>query len=344
MNNLRYVNVSDRCWKTFQTILSPIFLILFIPQFYLKFSFRVFIIMAKYLSLLAQFTVISFSCITFFHALFFHLFSFVQQNLSIPSSSSIKCFSVQFSTWSDLSDKLTSSICSCSHLFCSCLSSCFSLDCFLFRPAAKLSVILGLPLADILRISFTFVESLFSGSYVFLLVYSFILVSSTITVEVYVGNNFGGGDFIFTLTVDWLLRGLYIGNHFPSKVWRCSHIAQLPVLMLRNLISKSCCDLGDFNLFIEFLNFSSLLKQCFMNSCSLILYCSILFFFHGCSTSVTSSRILIIISLFLVLFLVPLKLFFFVVGFGLFLFVGGFLQLSVILSHSFILKEHSKLI
>lgn len=96
--------------------------------------------MTIYLSLLKQFTMILFSCVTFVsHASFFHLLSFVWQILSIPSSSSIKCFSVQFSTWSDLSDKLISSICSCSHLFSSRLSSCFGLGCFLFRPAVKLS-------------------------------------------------------------------------------------------------------------------------------------------------------------------------------------------------------------
>lgn len=62
-------------------------------------------------------------------------------------------------------------------------------------------------------------------------------------------------------------------------------------------------------------------------------------FFMGAASSIISSRILIIVSSFLAWFLVPLKLFV-IVDFGL---VGGFLQISVILSSSFILKECSKL-
>lgn len=164
-------------------------------------------------------------------------FSFAKFCLSLPSSSSIKCFSVQFSTWSNLSDKLSSSIYSYSHPFYSCLSSRFILICSLFKPALKLSS------WNFLGICFTFVESFFPGSHAFLLVCSFILAWE--------------GLFLLTsrLTVG-LLRDFCIGNYFPLKVWKCYLIAWLPVLMLRILISKQMSSV----LFGRFQSFNQVLK------------------------------------------------------------------------------------
>lgn len=140
--------------KIFQTRLFLHLSSTVILQFQVKFTLRVFIIPTKYLSLLRQqFTMIQFSRVTFCFSCL--VFSFAQFCLSVSSSSSVKCFSVQFSTWSNLSHKLTTSTYSCSHPSCSC-PSCFILDCVLFRPAAKLLS------WDILGIFFTCVESLFS--------------------------------------------------------------------------------------------------------------------------------------------------------------------------------------
>lgn len=217
------------------------------------------------------------------------MFSFVWQSLSMPSNNSIKYFTVQFFTWSNLSDKLISFICSCNHLFCSC-PSCFSLDCFSSRPAYK-AVILELPLADILGISFTFVEPFSPGSYAYLSIYSFILVSSTITVERVQGKYIWGILFLSSyLTVFWLMRDFCTGNNFPSKVWRGSLIAWLLLWMLWNLMWKFtfCSSLGDFTSLVEVNNFSYPKKKvysCIVASCS---------YFMGAASFVISSRVLII--------------------------------------------------
>ena len=139
---------------------------------------------------------ILFYCVTFCFPYF--VFSFAKFCLSLPSSSSIKCFSVQFSTWSNLSDKLSSSIYSCSHPFYSCLSSRFILVCSLFKPASKLSS------WDILGVCFAFVESFFPGSHAFLLVCSFILACL--------------GRFISTLTLDcWAVERFLYRKLFSVK-------------------------------------------------------------------------------------------------------------------------------
>lgn len=192
------------------------------------------------------------------------MLSLVWQSLSVPSSSSIKCFSVQFSTWSNLSDKLISSICSCSHLFCSCLSSCFSLDCFLFRPAAKLSSGTSLSWHSENFFHFRWVPVFWTLCLP--LVYSFILVSSTITVKVCIGNFFF---FIYfyphaRLFGCWEISILEI--IFPQKFGGVPILPGFQCWCWEIWSPKKLSffhNLGNFNPFIEFLNFNSLLKQLF---------------------------------------------------------------------------------
>ena len=177
---------------------------------------------------------ILFYCVTFCFPYF--VFSFAKFCLSLPSSSSIKCFSVQFSTWSNLSDKLSSSIYSCSHPFYSCLSSRFILVCSLFKPASKLSSwdILGVSLL----LSPFFLDPMPSFWFVpsFWLVWEGLFLPSHLTVG--------------------LLRDFCIGNYFPLKVWKCYLIAWLPVLMLRTLISEQLSSV----LFGRFQSFNQVLK------------------------------------------------------------------------------------
>ena len=185
----------------------------------------------------------------------------------------------QFSTWSNLSDKLSSSIYSCSHPFYSCLSSRFILVCSVFKPASKLSS------WDILGVYFTFVESFFRGSHAFLLVCSFILAWE--------------GLFLPSHLTVGLLRDFCIGNYFPLKVWKCYLIAWLPVLTLRTLISKQLSSVlfGRFQSFNQVLKFQmSFFKKMFYELFSVRII-AFYFFFTGTASSVTSSRILITVSL-----------------------------------------------
>lgn len=210
--------------------------------------------MTIYLSLLKQFTVISFSCVTFVvHASFFHLLSFVWQSLSIPSSSCIKCFSVQFSTWSNLSDKLISSICSCSHLFCSCLSFCFSLDCFLFRPAAKLSS------WDFPQLTFWEFLSLLLSPFFLDPMPSFGLFLHFCFPNYYCDNVYWKNSFlkfIFTLMLDcWAVERFLYRKSFSLKsleVFPYCLASSIDVEKFDLQKLSFLHNLGDFNLFLSF--------------------------------------------------------------------------------------------
>lgn len=175
---------------------------------------------------------------------------------------------------------------------------------------------MGLPLADILEVSFTFIESLFLDpipSFWFLPSYWFpLLLLWKSEWEFFL-------DFIFTPLLDWLLRDFYLGNHFPSNVWRCSVIAWLPILRLQNLISRKLSFVlsGRFEPFRWILKFQVSFKKNVLWAlvhCSCVIY-SILFRFSWVQHLLLSH--LWHVLLFLALVLVPIT--FFSVCFGFFL-------------------------
>lgn len=208
---------------------------------------------------------------------FFHWVSFVWQSLSILSSSFIKCFSVQFSTWSDFSDILTSSMCSVViHLFCSC-PSCFFLDCFLLGllQSCQIGTSLCWHSGNFFHISwvlFFWIPCLPFGLFLhfgFLYYYY----------ERLHGNVFWG-DFIFIFTLDWLLRDFYIGNYFPQKFRGVPLLLGCSVDVSRFDLQKVVFWSTAWEIWTLSLNFSNSAK-CFMSFCSLFPYYSILFLFHG---------------------------------------------------------------
>lgn len=263
---------------------------------------------------------------------FFHWVSFVWQSLSILSSSFIKCFSVQFSTWSDFSDILTSSMCSVViHLFCSC-PSCFFLDCFLLGllQSCQIGTSLCWHSGNFFHISwvlFFWIPCLPFGLFLhfgFLYYYY----------ERLHGNVFGGILFLSShLTGCWEISILEIIFLKSLEVFPYCLAA---VLMFQDLISKKLFFgqlPGRFEPFHWILAIQQNVLWAFVHcshiiaSCSFFMGYNICYFFKDIIVSLTCSSIPCIA--------------FGSSDFCLFwsLFVGGFLHICVILSSSFITKR-----
>ena len=154
--------------------------------------------------------------------------------------------------------EFTTSTYSCSHPFCSCPSSCFILDCFLFRPAAKLLS------WDILGIFFTFVESLFS--WIPCLPFSLFLLFGFFTITVKECMRYFGGFRFYPHA--WLLgcfHSWYRHSFFHQNFVNCIYCSfQITDFWL-------CCSYL-FRFVLFFINFSFIFISFFQHCISLTIH------------------------------------------------------------------------